>query len=90
MKARSFDKIFKFIKQYRWNSIFITQLKRAALIIFIPVLLAGTLFVYYQNKISVNNAQSYLSDSFSSSCNILKNIIKNLEMTYKMNYNKIV
>ena len=78
MKARSFDKIFKFIKQYRWNSIFITQLKRAALIIFIPVLLAGTLFVYYQNKISVNNAQSYLSDSFSSSCNILKNIIKNL------------
>lgn len=78
MKARSFDKIFEFIKKYRWNSIFVIQLKRTALIILIPVILAGGLLVYYQNKISVNSTQAHLTESFSSSCNIMKNTIRNL------------
>ncbi len=78
MNSNSFDKTFEFIKKYRWKSIFVTQLKRAVLIILIPFILVGTLFIYYQNKISLTNTQSILNESFTSSCNVMKNTLKNL------------
>ncbi len=79
MSSNSLNRTIEFIKKYRWNSIFVTQLKRALLIILIPFLLVGTLFIYYQNKISLTNTQNLLQESFNSSCNVIKNTFKNLD-----------